>query len=125
MAPKIIVAENNDQVATELINIVKGALDKIGDSSEKAIIGLSGKEIRVAMFCLIAVLIDLCGEVSKKGCKGVCQFERKRNWISVNAFLYFNSKVCKRLLKRCIWEKESQKSKKILIFRLRLQLGTW
>ena len=42
MAPKIIVAENNDQVATELINIVKGALDKIGDSSEKAIIGLSG-----------------------------------------------------------------------------------
>ena len=53
MAPKIIVAENNDQVATELINIVKGALDKIEDSSEKAIIGLSGKEIRGAMFCLI------------------------------------------------------------------------
>ena len=42
MAPKIIVAENNDRVATELINIVKGALDKLGDSSEKAIIGLSG-----------------------------------------------------------------------------------
>ena len=62
MAPKIIVAENNDQVATELINIVKGALDKLGDSSEKAIIGLSGKEIRGTMFCLIA------GEVSKKDC---------------------------------------------------------
>ena len=57
MAPKIIVAENNDQVATELINIVKEALDKMGDSSEKAIIGLSGKEIRGAMFCLLAVLI--------------------------------------------------------------------
>ena len=64
MASKIIVAENNDQVATELINIVKEALDKMGDSSEKAIIGLSGKEIRGAMFCLLAVLIDLCGEVS-------------------------------------------------------------
>ena len=87
MAPKIIVAENNDQVATELINIVKGALDKIGDSSEKAIIGLSGKEIRGAMFCLIAVLIDLCGEVSKKGCQWILHFS--------NIFLYFNSKVCK------------------------------
>ena len=43
MAPKIIVAENNDQIATKLINIVKGALDKLGDSSENAIIGLSGK----------------------------------------------------------------------------------
>ena len=53
MAPKIIVAENNDQVATELIKIVKGALDKIGDSSEKAIVGLSGKEIRGSMVFLL------------------------------------------------------------------------
>ena len=93
MAPKIIVAENNDQVATELINIVKGALDKIGDSSEKAIIGLSGKEIRGLMFCLLAVLIDLCREVSKKGCQ--CSSSIERGYcISVIAFLYFNSKVC-------------------------------
>jgi hypothetical protein len=57
------------------------------------------KDILGAMFCHLAVLIYLCGEVSKKGCKGVCPFERKENWISVNAFLYFNSKVCKRLPK--------------------------
>jgi len=53
-----------------------------------------------AMFCHLAVLIYLCGEVRKKGCNCVCPFERKGNWISVNAFLYFNSKVCKRLPKK-------------------------
>ena len=95
MAPKIIVAENNDQVATELINIVKEALDKLGDSSEKAIIGLSGKEIRGAMFWLLAVLIDLFGEVSKKGYKCSFLIERKQYFISVViAFLHFNSKLC-------------------------------
>ena len=42
MAPKIIISENNEQVAIELITIVKSTLNKIEDSSEKAIIGLSG-----------------------------------------------------------------------------------
>ena len=37
--------------------------------------------------------IYLCGEVSKKGCRRVCPFERKRNWISGTAFLYFNSNI--------------------------------
>jgi hypothetical protein len=43
------------------------------------------------------LLIYLHGEVSNKGCNCSSPFERKGNWISVNAFLYFNSKVCKRL----------------------------
>jgi hypothetical protein len=67
------------------------------------------------MFCYLAVLIDLFGEVSKKGCKGVCQFERKRNWISVNAFLYFNSKVCKKLPKKDIHGKKITRMQKNLV----------
>ena len=47
------------------------------------------------MFCHLAVLIYLCGEVTKKGWNCGCPFERKGNWILVSAFLYFNSKVCK------------------------------
>ena len=42
MAPKIIVAENNDEVATELIKLVKSAIDSSEDSVSKIIIGLSG-----------------------------------------------------------------------------------
>ena len=43
MAPKIIVAENNDEVATELIKLVKSAIDSAEeDSMSKVIIGLSG-----------------------------------------------------------------------------------
>ena len=67
------------------------------------------------MFCHLAVLIYLCGEVRKKCCNCVCPFERKGNWISVNTFLYFNSKVCNRLPKRCTLENKSQKWKEIII----------
>ena len=56
------------------------------------------------LFCLylgiLPLLFYLNGEVSKKGFNCSFPFERKGNWISVNAFLYFNSKVCKRLHKK-------------------------
>ena len=55
-----------------------------------ATIFCEGKEIRGAIFCHLAVLIYLCGEVSKKGCQGSCPVERKGNCISINAFVYFN-----------------------------------
>ena len=58
------------------------------------------KEISEVMFCHLAVIIYLCWEVRKKGYNCSCPFERKGNWISVNVFLYFNSKVCKRLPKK-------------------------
>ena len=63
------------------------------------------------MFCYLALPIYLCVEVSKKGCQcqGVCPFERKGNWISVNAFLYFNSKACKRLPKELPMGKKCKK----------------
>jgi hypothetical protein len=72
------------------------------------------QEIRGAMFCLLAVLIYFCGDVSKKGCQFACLVERKGNCILVNAFLYFNSKVCKRLPKKLPMGKKLQKCKKIL-----------
>ena len=73
----------------------KGTLDRFRETVQILKIFLEP-----AMFCHLAVLIYLCGEVRKKGCNCVCPFERKGNWISVNAFLYFNSKVCKRLPKK-------------------------
>jgi hypothetical protein len=39
---------------------------------------------------ILALLIYLYGEVSKKSCNCSSPFERKGNWSSVNAFLYFN-----------------------------------
>ena len=56
--------------------------------------------VKKLLFCLflmgiLALLIYLCGLVSRKGCS--CPVERKGNWISVNAFLYFNSKVTKKV----------------------------
>ena len=62
---------------------------------------IGGKEICGAMFCLLAVLIYLREEVSKNGCQSSCPVERKGNFISVNAFLYFmgkKSKKCKTIL---------------------------
>ena len=75
---------------------------------------IGGKEICGTMFCLLAVLIYLREEVSKKGCQGRCSVERKENFISVNAFLYFNSNLCKRLPKKLPHGKKLQKCKKIL-----------
>jgi len=42
MAFGVIIAENNEEVAAELIKIVKSAIDKVEDSTRKVIIGLSG-----------------------------------------------------------------------------------
>ena len=61
------------------------------------------------MFCLLAVLVYLCGEVSKKGCQCSCPVERKGYCISVNVFLYFNSKVFKRLPKQLSMRKKNHK----------------
>ena len=47
------------------------------------------KEICGAMFCYLAVLIYLCGEVSKKGCQCSCPVERKGYCISVIVFWFF------------------------------------
>jgi hypothetical protein len=43
------------------------------------------------MFYLLAVLIYLCGEVSKKDCQCSSSIEWKGYCISVNTFPYFNS----------------------------------
>ena len=70
------------------------------------------KEIR-GTFCfvctlgILALLIYLCGVVSKKGFQGTCPVERNGNWISLNVFLYFNSMVCKRLPKKLPMGKKS------------------
>ena len=49
-----------------------------------------------------------------KGCSN-CSVERKGYCISVNAFLYFNSKLCKRLPKKLNMGKKSKKIKKNLV----------
>ena len=68
------------------------------------------------LFCLylgiLPLLFYLNGEVSKKGFNFSFPFERKGNWISVNAFLYFNSKICKRSLKKVPIGKKITKMKK-------------
>ena len=44
--------------------------------------------------------------------QSTCPIERKGNCISVNAFLYFNSKVCKRLPKKLPMGKKNHKNVK-------------
>ena len=48
------------------------------------------------MFCYLAVLIYLCGEVGKKGCQGSCSFERNGNE-SKMYLLILTQSVCKML----------------------------
>ena len=62
---------------------------------------IASKEILRPMFCLLAAHTHLfCVEVIKKGCQCTCPVERKVQHISVIDFLYFNSKMCKRLPKK-------------------------
>ena len=56
-----------------------------------ATIFCEGKEIRGAIFCHLAVLIYLCGEVSKKGCQGSCPVERKGNCISILVHFFIST----------------------------------
>ena len=50
----------------------------------------------------------------KKSWNCGCLFEWKRNWIWVNAFLYFSSKVCKRLQNKGAHWKINRKNAKVL-----------
>ena len=72
---------------------------------------IGGKEICGAIFCLLVVLICLFEEVSKKG----YLVERKGNFISANAFLYFNSNVFKRLTNNLPLGKEITKMQENLV----------
>ena len=51
------------------------------------------KETLEVMVCLLAVLIYLSGEESKKDCQCNCPVKRKGYCISLTAFLYSNSQV--------------------------------
>ena len=72
---------------------------------------IGGKEICGAIFCLLVVLICLFEEISKKG----YLVERKGNFISANAFLYFNSNFCKRLTNNLPLGKEITKMQENLV----------
>ena len=56
--------------------------------------------------------LALWREEGKKGWNCGLPFERKLNWISLKGFLYFNSKVCKRLLKKVPISKKITKMQK-------------
>jgi hypothetical protein len=69
---------------------ISGCANNFGISSD---FDPGNKEICGAMFCYLALLIYLCGKVSKKGCQsqGVCPYERKGNWISVVCIFFIST----------------------------------
>ena len=97
------------------LNCQKSFQKGLNESSSKKITEkpketIGGKEIRG---------LHLCGEVSKnlRAVRVAIHYpvDKKGNLISVNAFLYFNSKVCKKLPKRLPMRKEITKMQKILV----------
>ena len=67
------------------------------------------------MFCHLAVLIYLCGQVRKKGCNCSCPFERNGNWISLLHFFISTQRYIRSYQKKVpIWKRIKKMQKKII-----------
>ena len=81
-----------------------------------------------AMSCLLAVLIYLCVQISKKGCQCSSSIERKRYmYYFSNSFSLFQLKITQKYVskKSCPWSKKNLVKLSYSAQKLLLRAGMW